>query len=143
MFSASQQLSFSRGACMLAALVTLAAATPAMADDVHLEASSIDGGGGRSTSGTLVLVGTIGQPDPGWASADTLFLSGGFWWPDPRPASVCPADFDGNQSVDFSDLLVVLASWGGCDACPADLNGSGAVDFSDLVTVLAAWGPCD
>lgn len=55
---------------------------------------------------------------------------------------LCPGDFDGSQTVDGTDLGVLLASWGSCSECPADLNADGAVDGSDLGAVLAAWGPC-
>ena len=27
--------------------------------------------------------------------------------------------------------------------CPADIDGSGTVDFDDLLRLLAAWGPCE
>ncbi len=60
----------------------------------------------------------------------------------PKPTA-CPEDLDESGTVDFADLLAVLAAWGPCDGCPEDLDGSGAVDFADLLAVLAAWGPCD
>lgn len=44
--------------------------------------STADGGGGRSNAGTLVISGTIGQPDAG-VQADPsgqLVLGGGFWF---------------------------------------------------------------
>jgi hypothetical protein len=53
----------------------------------------------------------------------------------------CPADVDGSGTVDVSDLLAVLAAWGGSDP-DADLNGDGNVDVTDLLNLLAAWGPC-
>jgi hypothetical protein len=58
----------------------------------------------------------------------------------------CPADLDGNEAVDFQDLLLMLASWspnpGSCPGCPADVDGDDDVDFQDLLVMLAAWGPC-
>ena len=50
-------------------------------------------------------------------------------------------DVNGDGSVDFDDLLDVLAAWGACGGppCPADLNGDGSVDFDDLLAVLANW----
>jgi hypothetical protein len=52
-------------------------------------------------------------------------------------------DLNGDGSVNFGDMLELLAAWGPCDpppgACPADFDGSGAVDFADLVQLLAAW----
>ncbi len=56
-------------------------------------------------------------------------------------ANSCPADIDEDGTVGFTDLVNLLANWGGC-ACPADVNGDDEVDFADLVIVLAAWGPC-
>ncbi len=54
----------------------------------------------------------------------------------------CSADLDGDGTVAFGDLLVVLGAWGECAGCPADLDGNGFVGFSDLLIVLGAWGPC-
>lgn len=54
-----------------------------------------------------------------------------------------PNDLNGDGVVDVSDLLAVLASWGGCPVdgpCAADLNGDGTVDVSDMLTVLNYWG---
>jgi len=42
--------------------------------------------------------------------------------------------------VDFSDLLVVLASFG--TNTDGDINGDGETDFADLLLVLGAFGPC-
>ena len=54
----------------------------------------------------------------------------------------CPADIDGNDTVDFDDLLRVLDAWGNKGG-PEDIDGSGTVDFGDLLIVLDAWGVCD
>ncbi|NNF43801.1 MAG: hypothetical protein HKO59_14725 [Phycisphaerales bacterium] len=53
-----------------------------------------------------------------------------------------PGDVDGDGDADFSDLLILISSWGKCPpdvACPADLNGDGTVDFIDLLEVLSSW----
>ena len=53
----------------------------------------------------------------------------------------CPADTDGNGSVNTDDLLVVIAQWG-------QAGGSGDLDFdcnvgvSDLLMIISDWGPC-
>jgi len=56
-----------------------------------------------------------------------------------------PADLDGNGSVGFADLNVLLQTWGPCPSggadCPADLLGNGSVGFGDLTELLDAWGP--
>ena len=54
----------------------------------------------------------------------------------------CPADLDGNDSVDGIDLSRLLAAWGSCSGCPADINGDGLVSGLDLSAVLSAWGAC-
>jgi len=55
-------------------------------------------------------------------------------------AAACPPDFNRDDVVDGTDLVVVLGGWGGSGA--ADLDGSGVVDGSDLAIVLGGWGPC-
>lgn len=58
------------------------------------------------------------------------------------PSPPCLGDLDGNGTVGFGDLIVVLSSWGPCVGCAADLDGNGNVGFDDLLTLLASWGPC-
>lgn len=58
--------------------------------------------------------------------------------------SPCP-DLNGDELVDPSDLLVLLAAWGACgdcNECPPDLNQDCQVGSADLITLLGAWGPC-
>jgi hypothetical protein len=52
-----------------------------------------------------------------------------------------PGDVDGDQAVDFNDLLRVLGAWGDCESedCPEDLDGDGDVDLDDVLRVLANW----
>ncbi len=74
---------------------------------------TVDGGGGTSTGGGFELTGTVGQPDAGVVMTGGSFeLIGGFWaGPAPIP---CPADANGDGSVNVPDLLTMLASWGLC-----------------------------
>jgi hypothetical protein len=53
----------------------------------------------------------------------------------------CPADVNGDNTVDVLDLLMVLAAWGDTGV-PEDINEDGIVDVLDLLEVIAAWGPC-
>jgi hypothetical protein len=54
----------------------------------------------------------------------------------------CPADCgDTNNQVDVSDLLSLLAGWGGPGACDI-AGGNGIIDVGDLLDLLAAWGGC-
>lgn len=48
-------------------------------------------------------------------------------------------DLDGSGSVDFGDLTLVLAAWGGDAGTGADLNGDDVVDLNDLVIILSNW----
>ena len=53
----------------------------------------------------------------------------------------CPADFDGDGSIGVSDILILIAGWGGNDPTH-DLDGDGTVGVSDLLILIGAWGPC-
>ena len=55
---------------------------------------------------------------------------------------VCPADVNGDNSVNVTDLLAVIGSWGPCDGCPADINNDDQVNVADLLAVINAWGDC-
>ena len=60
--------------------------------------------------------------------------------PDAPPA--CVGDASGDRFVNFSDVISVLAQWGG--AGPAgDADGNGLVEFTDVLVVLGNWqSPC-
>lgn len=62
--------------------------------------------------------------------------------PGKLPTPPCPEDLDGNGTVDFNDVLQLLAAWGPCPGCPEDIDTSGTVDFNDLLALLATWGDC-
>ena len=57
-------------------------------------------------------------------------------------------DVNGNGSVGFQDLAILLNHWGpdGCppapESCAADLDDDGQVGFADLSSLLSLWGPC-
>ena len=60
-------------------------------------------------------------------------------------AQSCPADLNGDDSVNGVDLGTLLAAWGPCtsgSACPTDLNDDMEVNAGDLTALLAVWGPC-
>jgi hypothetical protein len=56
-----------------------------------------------------------------------------------EPEAGCPADINGDGTVDGSDLAALLAGWA---TSSPDLNGDGIVDGADLAILLGAWGPC-
>ena len=55
----------------------------------------------------------------------------------------CESDTNGDDSINVTDLLKLLASWGACTDCVADINCDGTVNVTDLLDLLAAWGPCN
>lgn len=57
-------------------------------------------------------------------------------------APPCPADINGDDTVDVDDLITLIGDWGPCGDCPADINNDGDVGADDLLLVLAAWGVC-
>ena len=60
--------------------------------------------------------------------------------PDACESTNCPADLDGNSTVDGMDLSIVLASWATDGA--GDINGDGTTDGIDLAELLGSWGVC-
>ena len=50
------------------------------------------------------------------------------------------ADFDGNGTVNFIDISLLLPTVG--NDCAPDLNKDGEVNTIDLWFLLASWGPC-
>ena len=79
---------------------------------------------------------TVQMFEPG--TLDTITFAGVI------PVDPCPADSDGDGSVQATDLLDLLAAWGtpnpALDIAPD--SGNGNVDILDLLALLAAWGPC-
>jgi len=56
---------------------------------------------------------------------------------------LCRADLNGDGAVNVSDLLILLAGWGPCQAvCPADVDRDGSVNVWDLLEILSNWGAC-
>ncbi len=126
------------------ALSALVFSAPALAQP-SIRSFTIDCGGQVSTGGTLRLTSSIGQPDAAAPlSAGSLQLRGGF-----LIKHSCPADFDGNGTVDVVDLFGFLDAWFAAGAgnpciappsgCPGDWNDNGTVGVDDLFLFLDAW----
>ena len=63
------------------------------------------------------------------------------------PCAQCPADVNGDNTVNVTDLLGVVNGWGACPgACPpfcaADVNDNCVVNVQDMLAVVNAWGAC-
>lgn len=72
------------------------------------------------------------------------------WMNDPTDTNL-PPDLTGDCTVDFTDLTIMLGSWGGCDdlalrcgcdpknfCCRPDLNRDGMIGIEDLTDLLEA-----
>lgn len=130
-------------AASVALALTALAAPLAGPSTFAITSSTIDSGGGTSSSSSYELAGTIGQPDAGPELTSASFeVVGGFWMG--SVDETCPADIvGGNGVVDVFDLIELLSNWG--------TNGPGAniaepandiVDVFDLLELLSAWGAC-
>lgn len=119
-------------AATVLALVAFASTGLAVTDDPAIRWHSIDGGGATSVSGTIKLVGTIGQPDAGSMSAGALTLTGGFWFGTP------PGDCNATGSVNALDHAAFVPCMNGPNGSPGsdcscvDLDGDEDVDLSDF-----------
>ena len=93
--------------------------------DVSVTNANI-GGPAIASDGTMIVAGVGG---------DLRAYAGG------TPLA-CPADVNGDGTVDVADLVAVLLGWGACRGCPEDVTGDGFVDVQDLVQVINDWGDC-
>lgn len=58
-----------------------------------------------------------------------------------RATCTPPGDANEDGSVNVTDLLALLGSWGICNApCPADFDSNGLVNVTDLLILLSHWG---
>ena len=99
-------------------------------EDLHIDTLVIEAGASLTTAGhrihvrNLILEGTVDDED------NLIEIE------------ACPADLNGDGSVDGIDLSMILGAWEE-DHSDADLDGDGVVGGTDLAIILAAWGqPC-
>ena len=60
----------------------------------------------------------------------------------PKPEAVdCPADFNGDGSVDGTDLSLIVGFWGQKNQ-DLDLDEDGLIGGGDLAILLGSWGSC-
>ncbi len=126
-------------------LAIIAVASSTLAAQERIDWSTIDCGGGSCSGAGYSLNATIGQHDATTSSIGVgVSLSGGYW-PGSTSVPPCPADFNGNGTVDTPDLTFFLGRFGqsatpGSPAERADFNGNGTVDTPDLTFFLGRFG---
>ena len=77
-----------------------------------------------------------------WANVDH---ASDFAFGVPLPACLGDTSWPSDNSVDATDLTIVLDNWGAAPSGPAnfaDINQDGSVDVDDLVAVITGWGEC-
>jgi len=104
--------------------------------------AAYSGGGGRSTGGTLVVEGAVGQVLSGRMQGGSFQITSGFMSSEGPTCEL--TDFNCDNLVDGSDLGVLLVNWGPCPdgrvGCTGDFNCDGAVNGADVGILLANWG---
>lgn len=99
-----------------------------------IEWSTIDGGGGQSTGGQYVLMGTIGQPDAAYSAGGPYELLGGFWPGGP----LCFVNFE--HFARFAEYWLEEDCNEGNNFCDgADLNQLNGVNGVDLRLFVEKW----
>ena len=135
-----------RNTTLIAAALSLALPTTALAQTFDLSWFSVDGGGDMFTTGgggVFELSGTIGQPEAGVVMSGGPFEMTGGFWPGAIGGSIpCAGDLDGDGDTDLADLGILLADFGCASPgpCPGDLDGDGDTDLADLGILLADFG---
>ena len=132
-----------RNTLLLGAGATLALAHTALAQSIAIPWYTIDCGGGTSTSASLSLTGTIGQPDAGTALVSPrIYVLGGFWGATSGRLPGCVADFDDGSGtgtpdggVTLDDLLYFLVLYGNGDVRADIDDGSGTGTHDGGVTI--------
>ncbi len=111
-----------------------------IAADMYMQ---LNGKGFGQFDVTNVFLGDV-MVDMGWplgwqnVQLDRIYMDG---YIDMTPIVIsCPADVNGDNAVNVSDLLATIGNWGGSG--DGDVDGSGVVDVSDLLTIVGSWGPC-
>ena len=110
-------------------LLVLILSLPVTAD-YEISWSTIDGGGGTSSSGQYSLTGTIGQHDAAYSQGGDYEVLGGFW-----PGG--PLCF-----VEFDDFARFAAQWRNTGVgLPADLykDGDNIINYLDLELFVYQW----
>ena len=97
-------------------------------DRYDLTWSTIDGGGGTSSSERFTLAGTIGQPDAAYSASAGYGIQGGFRSGGP----LCVVDFQ-----EFAEFALMWLNVGA--DMDADMDGDTNVDLTDLRMFADQW----
>ena len=121
-----------RLAALTGAVMILALAPSAIAQDFAIDWHTVDGGGGFSAGGAFELEGTIGQHDAGFMTGGNFELTGGFW-AGAVPQCACLGDMNGDGDRNGADISAFVACvvQGGACVC-ADVNGMNGVTLADV-----------
>jgi len=129
---------FWRAAGLLLGLGLLCLVTNRASAQLAMEWYTIDGGGfTNSTSGSLELGGTIGQPDAGAMGMNTTVLYGGFWPVEFVPPP-CPADYNMDGGIDGADVQAFFDDWEN-GRVGGDVNQDGGIDGADVAFFFQVW----
>jgi hypothetical protein len=118
----------SRLAVSMMLLVVLITSAASGEGPYVLDWSTIDGGGGQSSSGPYTLTGTIGQPDAAYSAGGQYELLGGFWPGGP----LCFVDF--YSFARFAEQWLYTGP-----GLAADLHEDNIVDKLDLKVFADEW----
>ena len=126
-----------RLALLAGAVMILALAPSASAQDFAIDWYTVDGGGGFSAGGGFELEGTIGPHDAGFMTGGNFELSGGFW-AGAVPQCACLGDMNSDGDRDGADIAAFVGCviQGGACVC-ADVNGMNGVTLADVTVFVA------
>jgi len=94
-------------------------------------------GGSAALSGDTTVIGAYFDNNAGGSDAGSAYV---FECLGIGPT--CPADLNGDGTVDAADLAQLLGDWNCAARCVADLDGTAPVNAADLAILLGAWGAC-
>ncbi len=119
---------------LLGIFIVVAAVVSLVNADYDLRWYTIDGGGGTSSGGQYVVMGTTGQADAGVMSGGDYELLGGFWPGEP----LCTVNF--HHFARFAEHWLDAPCNAGNNWCGgADLDHINDVDSNDLRLFVDEW----